>query len=96
MDGGPEGVWISAGRTKARKLNRADKEPVVYAMKSCRPTGGLCIARLSCVATGRPATDLVPPVTRRVRCWHFRDVRRCPLFRCFRGMSGVRRETGKE
>ena len=39
-------------------------------MKFFQPTGGLCIARLSCVATGRPATDLVPPVPRRVRCWH--------------------------
>ena len=69
MDGGPEDVWISAGKDEARKLNRGDKEPVVSAMKFFRPARLACNARLSCVATGRPATDLVPLCHGGSGCW---------------------------
>ena len=65
-------------------------------MKFFQPTGGLCIARLSCVATGRPATDLVPPVPRRVRCWHKCDLSRCPLCRRSGAQADVTRTSGND
>ena len=58
MGVGPEDVWISVDKAKRRKLNRDDREPFVFAAEFCGPTRCLCVVRLPCVATGRPATDV--------------------------------------